>query len=301
MRRSILFFNLFVSTCGFCTMDTSAYIRERISLIENQKDKLEVWDEHELGKFKLFFESDECEFTQKHKQRVMSGANCLQESKSIGIKYVYEVCNLYSEFGSSNYYRLISKSNSLEYYDILKYNCSGMKKGLGEYELVHQESYREIIESCKKWLLLYDSLGMNWLRENGVSPLSFSDFQWYKEYGYIPLESEKLTELILSATRSMLADSVYSQYFLSRVVGKRELTKPWKEVVSELAILSLINNEVRCFRNVLMFELVSEKTPFGLVTLESVFNEYFDAYQRDKKFYIYPFIKAKGITVQLNL
>lgn len=118
MRKAILFLSLFVSTYGFCTMDTAAYIRERIAFIENQDNKLAVWDELELGKFALFFEAGYSEVTEKQRQRVMSGANCHQERKSMGIKYVYEICNLYSEFSPSNYYRLISKSSLLEYYDI---------------------------------------------------------------------------------------------------------------------------------------------------------------------------------------
>jgi hypothetical protein len=190
-------------------------------------------------------------------ERTKSGAYCTEYLASCRLELLKDIYRMFC--GDENgFYNLVDSSGN-RIYDLLRINCTGTNgKKSGVVEWINEEKLNDLVHSYNTWYRKLKKSNADSLLRQKIFPASFSKFRWIKETGYI--SGAKSDHELLQVFKEMLNDTVYCSYFIKKL-HLEILTKPGtdkKEMLSELMLLSLINNDQFFTVDVTRFELKHE-------------------------------------------
>jgi hypothetical protein len=195
---------------------------------------------------------------QNQREKIMSEGTCKEYYISYKMRLLLEIYLFVYNEDTSHIYNLIDSGNNI-LYDLVTYNCSGMKKNLWSVDTINQEAFSEVYDSYQKWNKLILSKDMKNGYEKKILPTSFSTYKWQKEIGYF--QDFVDNKGIFEAAKLILSDNDYMNYFIEKEQLKYFFNKIENiEIISELALLALVNNQTSFTPNVLKFKLKFEKS-----------------------------------------
>ncbi|MCD6011947.1 MAG: hypothetical protein K0Q79_1809 [Flavipsychrobacter sp.] len=111
-------------------------------------------------------------------ESLISAALCNEYCYSNKVRILFSIFCAYEKCDSNMKFDLVSKQNNEFVYDLIAYNCSGMKRPFGTVSLYNVADINEIVSSYKKWYVLVKKKGLRYTQSKKISPLHFCDFSW---------------------------------------------------------------------------------------------------------------------------
>jgi len=187
--------------------------------------------------------------------KIINAALCTEYCSSVKLSLLKTIYLLFTNEDSSFIYNLVDGENNI-IYDLRKYNCSGMRKEIGTSDTINQAAIIELIKSYYEWYAVVKKGGYIATLEQKIYPTSFSKYKWVKEIGLF--QGVKTTDEILKAASQIMNDSNYLTYFIkTRRLNRFYSNTNEKDIISELALLAIINKQQPFTTNILRFKLIS--------------------------------------------
>lgn len=232
-------------------------------------------------------------------ETLKSGATCLEYKQSQRLELLKRIYIFSQNEDTSFAYSLVDSSDKI-INDLRTYNCSGMKKPLGGVEAINQKAISEVIYSYQKWYDLVKKNGYSFVQNHRITPTAFTTYKWQKEIGFI--YGKQSNSVLLKVGELILKDSEYLNYFIKRQRLKYIYSnKENKEIISELILLSIINNEYVFTSDVLKFKLsygkskTSENISYNL--LQQMLTDKVDCSNSSD---VYDFLKKNEVSITLK-
>jgi len=186
--------------------------------------------------------------------KIRSAALCTEYKSSVKLSLLKTIYILFTNEDSGFIYNLIDEKNNI-IYDLIQYNCSGMKKKIGTIDTINQAAINDLTQSYYEWYGVVKKKGYQMTLEQKIYPTSFSKYKWVKEIGL--LQGQKTAEEILKVATQIINDNDYLTYFIQSRGLKRFYSKAnEQDIISELALLAIINTQPFTI-NILTFKLIS--------------------------------------------
>lgn len=201
----------------------------------------------------------------------------------------------------NGFYNLVDSSGN-RIYDLLRINCSGTNgKKNGVVERINEDKLNDLVQSYNTWYRKLKKSNADSLLRQKVFPASFSKFKWIRETGYI--SGAKSGHELLQVFKDMLNDTVYCSYFIKKhrleILNKPKTDK--KEMLSELMLLSLINNDQLFTVDVTRFEL-RHKHPEKIISCVTIMEALFknEITEANNTGYIEELLETYNVIVTLH-
>lgn len=194
-------------------------------------------------------------------EKIITGALCKEFLFSEKLGLLKNIYKLYSNDETNSNYSLVD-DNGNKVYDLLRHNCSPV--GPGKVDTINQSTINELVNSYKKWYIIFKENGLKKIKKDNINPTSFSKYKWIKEIGY--LSGIKTNTEILEKYIELKRDSNYLNYFIiSQDLSRFYEGKTNTNIINEVLLLSLINNQISFTANILKFTLQAKEADISEV------------------------------------
>lgn len=294
--KNIKYKSLFVFLFFITQQVISQTVEEKIKICINQHNEYKVnIDTLRLTKDShVFYEKSilqEC-FIQEN---IMNGATCVEYFKSPKMKILCDIYVLFTGQNENRIFSLIDEQQN-KIFDLKKYNCSDMNKNIGAFEIINDIKLKEVEDSYKKWIDLFERKGYNYLKEKNINPLSFCTFKWIEEIGVIKNGDFKVD--LIEMTKLLISNEEYLSYFVKvNGLDRFYISLSNKDKICNIAILTFINNMRPFTQNILNFSIKYNANNINEITIIDKLDKL--DYNKKVKF-LYDLIKNKEINVVLN-
>ena len=232
-------------------------------------------------------------------EKIKSGGTCFEYMQSCKLQLLKEIHILFSSSASSYLHNIID-SEGVRIYDRLRKNCGGPKQ-IGNITNLNEQEVISIIESYNKWYQLSKKSSYSNLLNTKTYPTFFSKYKWVKEIGYI--SERKSNNELLQIFENILNDSTYQDYFIKTQTLKKFFKNNASEleILSELMLLSLINNEDSFTDNILKFTITSNTSDDNRKNCIQIMDEILNLKKMDLNSYqVAELVNKHGLVVALR-